>query len=211
MSIIWKEIGEAWSLNAAAHLATPIDVTINGGNDTISGKASWKIFEGVGAYNLRVDVPTGKEIDTVSPTDKVTIKDPISGEIIVQQPVGDGDLDVTINWKDGGSDVWHEVGTAGEPDFQNGYHNKDSAYPVRFRKINGIVYIQGAVEKNGDNKVVFTLPAGYRPGQNGKWACSTSDVDPALVYTASNGNVSIRKQNGGYGCWFDNISFHAEN
>jgi hypothetical protein len=212
MSIIWKEIGEAWSLNADAKLATPVTVTINGGSDTISGKADWKIFEGIGAYSLNVDVPAGKEIDTVAPADKVVVEEPVTGKILVQQSIGDGDLDVTVTWKDGGVDTWHEVGAAGEPAFQNGYHNKDSSFPVRFRKLNGVVYIQGAVEANGDNKTVFTLPVGYRPGQLGKWACSNSTTsDQTLVYTNSNGNVTIRSQGGGYGAWFDTVHFIAEN
>lgn len=61
---------------------------------------------------------------------------------------------------------WHNVGGSGEPAFQNGWTNYPAWTPARFRKVGGIVIVQGLVQHLAGNvagSVVFTLPAGYRP------------------------------------------------
>jgi hypothetical protein len=64
-------------------------------------------------------------------------------------------------------DVWHTVGAAGEPAFQNSWVAHASLGKPRFRKYpDGRVRIAGALAKSttpASGEVTFTLPAGYRP------------------------------------------------
>src|SRR6266487_1009286 len=69
-----------------------------------------------------------------------------------------------------GSEDVHLVDTAGEPPFQNGWHNFDpstSSVGGFFKDALGIVHLQGSIlspiANNGHT--AFTLPAGYRPAK----------------------------------------------
>jgi hypothetical protein len=61
------------------------------------------------------------------------------------------------------NELWHLVGTEGEPQFQNLWHNFGGFETVAFFKDHeGIVHLRGAlIDGNG---IAFQLPAGYRPG-----------------------------------------------
>jgi hypothetical protein len=70
-----------------------------------------------------------------------------------------------------GSEDVHLVGTAGEPAFQNGWHNFNPSTnsPAGFFKdALGIVHLERNIltplANNGST--AFTLPAGYRPGKD---------------------------------------------
>lgn len=75
-------------------------------------------------------------------------------------------------------DTWHNIGDLGEPAFQNSWEEYDTAVygRTRFRKDNGIVYMQGLIKAGTMEQVAFTLPVGYRPG-----------TQPLLVSSLSNG------------------------
>lgn len=98
-------------------------------------------------------------------------------------------------------DVWHAVGTAGEPVFQDSWGNYGGPYVgARFRKMaGGVVYVQGLVNRPsppGGGSTVFVLPAGYRPLAfiafatpcNGGWAQIGID---------GSGNVQVTTAAGG--------------
>jgi hypothetical protein len=61
---------------------------------------------------------------------------------------------------------WHEVGTPGEPGFQNDWHNVSSSTldetAAFFKDHDGIVHLKGLVQA-GTEAVIFQLPRGYRP------------------------------------------------
>jgi hypothetical protein len=64
------------------------------------------------------------------------------------------------------SEAWHEVGTPGEPAFQNGWSNPDdaSAETVAFYKDReGTVHLKGVASGGDHDTLIFQLPAGYRP------------------------------------------------
>lgn len=61
---------------------------------------------------------------------------------------------------------WHNVGTVGEPAFQNGWTNLD-ARVARFYRANGRIYLEGIISNGTIDQPAFTLPAGYRPTQAG--------------------------------------------
>jgi S-layer homology domain len=65
-----------------------------------------------------------------------------------------------------GSEDVHLVGTAGEPAFQNGWHNEDpstSSAAGFFKDALGIVHLQGIILSPNNGATAFTLPQGYRP------------------------------------------------
>jgi hypothetical protein len=63
-------------------------------------------------------------------------------------------------------DIWHEVGSSGEPALQNSWVWWGSIYetPAFWKQSDGWVHLKGLV-KNGSSAtaVIFTLPVGYRP------------------------------------------------
>jgi hypothetical protein len=62
------------------------------------------------------------------------------------------------------SEAWHEVGTPGEPAFQNDWGNVGNGSTVAFYKDHdGVVHLKGNAMGGMPNNAVFQLPPGYRP------------------------------------------------
>jgi len=128
-------------------------------------------------------------------------------------------------------EAFHEVGTPGEPAFQNSWQNNPMTilgYPAGFYKDRvGIVHLVGRISSGSGNSIIFQLPAGYRPA-TGKFtsfpaACEcmagpsavqttivsiegsgfTAAFDGAIFMT--NGNLPL-----GNSLWLDGVSFLAE-
>jgi hypothetical protein len=79
-------------LDRDSTIATAVTVTFNGAT-VDNGETSRTILEGVHAYRFKVDLPVGKELDTVS---NAVIEDRKKGYINVAQAMGGGDLTVNI-------------------------------------------------------------------------------------------------------------------
>lgn len=63
---------------------------------------------------------------------------------------------------------WHEVGTSGEPEFENSWVNIDTTRAARFYKDPfGIVHLAGMINTGTANTIAFTLPSGYFPDYTG--------------------------------------------
>ncbi len=63
-------------------------------------------------------------------------------------------------------EAYHEIGAAGEPEFENGAQNFGQGFSTAgfFIDNEGIVHLKGTVTANTFT-VIYTLPAGYRPSQ----------------------------------------------
>lgn len=101
-----------------------------------------------------------------------------------------------------GADVWHTVGGAGEPAFQNGWVNFGGTQPVvEFTKdATGVVHVRGAVKNGTVNPdptgTVFTLPVGYRPNTEYQYiAAMTTNgsnvMTPGWVAVDDSGGVRV--------------------
>jgi hypothetical protein len=89
-------------------------------------------------------------------------------------------------------DTWHEVGTAGEPAFENSHANSGSE-PLSF-KIVSDNYVQFSGTTFGtNNTTVFTLPAGYRPLVERQFilAGTQDPVQNSIVTIATDGSVEF--------------------
>jgi hypothetical protein len=68
-----------------------------------------------------------------------------------------------------GHEAVHLIGAAGEPAFQNGWTNFNSATWSNagyWKDPTGVVHLTGTLNGANANTIVFTLPAGYRPALN---------------------------------------------
>lgn len=120
-----------------------------------------------------------------------TITDPVEPEAV------QGNFDAIkkefpLSRKDMKVEAPHVVGDSGEPAFQNSWINYDTATfrGARFWKDPmGVVHLEGLV-KNGAAapSTVFTLPAGYRPG-NGLIFAVIANNTIARVDVAPTGNI----------------------
>ena len=107
------------------------------------------------------------------------------------------------------------------PTLENGWEAYDDGRPFKYRKIGEVVYLQGSV-KNGTNKgVLFTMPAGFRPGtaySNCPIRINGSEVGWFFVNyggSGANGVVAIETSNPAgtssfVECPMFNISYIAE-
>jgi hypothetical protein len=70
-------------------------------------------------------------------------------------------------------DTWHLIGGAGEPPFQNSFTNYGGGNEsVGFRKYpDGRVRLKGFLRAGTVNTTAFTLPSGYRPPTQRRYAC----------------------------------------
>ncbi len=117
------------------------------------------------------------------------------------------------------SEAYHEVGAPGEPQFENGWANFDSAnfstagfYKDPF----GVVHLKGTLVNATDNSIAFQLPPGYRPSKQhlmpmGSEAPNPFGVPvPAKLEVESDGEV--RPDCDGAGCasaGIDGLTFRA--
>ncbi|HEX9887997.1 MAG TPA: hypothetical protein VGA69_00845 [Nitriliruptorales bacterium] len=87
---------------------------------------------------------------------------------------------------------WHEVGTSGEPAFGTGWDSYDSFNgaalfgPVAFRILpSGLVVIKGAADGSASaGSTIFTLPAGYRPAHERRFAAIRQNLFGQLLVQA---------------------------
>jgi S-layer homology domain len=90
------------------------------------------------------------------------------------------------------SEDFHIVGTAGEPAFQNGWHNAPfgGATAGFFKDALGIVELKGNIIVNGvGGATAFTLPAGYRPAEQLFMPCAGSGPIAANLILQSDGQL----------------------
>jgi hypothetical protein len=104
-------------------------------------------------------------------------------------------------------EAWHEVGTNGEPAFQNSWTNFGGGYStMAFAKDSaGFVHLKGTVHGGTFLAPAFILPAGYRPAQN--LFMPVAEQIGALVLTT--GEVEIEQEGTNANAGFDGTAFKA--
>lgn len=117
--------------------------------------------------------------------------------------------------------TWHTVGAGGQPSFQ-GPNWSAPTNAVRYGKsLTGVVYIQGIARStviSGPTPTIFTLPAGFRPGQDltfsiNRLVLSGTDIFASSVTVGTNGIVTVDTGSlyVGYDYFLALPSFPAEN
>jgi hypothetical protein len=113
-------------------------------------------------------------------------------------------------------DVWHTVGAAGEPAFQNGWVNYDApgGRDIRFRKYpDGRVALTGVAKSGTAGLTLFTLPVGYRPAKADEAFVIQASGGSAMGSVASTGAVTLTNQttvNVAAYAYLDGIEFDTE-
>lgn len=108
-------------------------------------------------------------------------------------------------------EAWNEVGSTGEPAFQNGWVNYDSTHnsAAFWKDSNGVVHLKGLVKSGTISTTlpIFTLPAGYRPAKK-EIIVTISNGALGRVNVESDGDVVPETGNN---AWFslDGVSFRA--
>ncbi|MBC8756566.1 hypothetical protein H2O64_17980 [Kordia sp. YSTF-M3] len=82
------------------------------------------------------------------------------------------------------------------PLLQNGFLNYNASWyeAVRYRKKDGVVYMEGLVKAGATNVVLFQLPSGFRPSKRMMLSNISYDAtvySPARIDITSGGNVYI--------------------
>ena len=104
-------------------------------------------------------------------------------------------------------EAWHEVGTAGQPAFQNGWVNFGGGFStMAFAKDSaGFVHLKGTIDLGTFSNDIFVLPAGYRPAQN--LFLPVAAERNAYIYTT--GAVQVVQLGSNTTAGFDGLSFKA--
>jgi hypothetical protein len=114
---------------------------------------------------------------------------------------------------------FHEVGTPGEPQFQNGCSNNapGNATVAFLKDREGFVHLKGDYICGAAGKVAFQLPPGYRParGTYELFPNSGSSAGSVTVWIAGTGYEQGGQAEGGVICmdticYLDGITFRAE-
>jgi hypothetical protein len=72
----------------------------------------------------------------------------------------------------------------------NAFTNLGAPYHVaRYRKKNGIVYLEGVVRAGASNTIIMQLPVGFRPDNQLAFITSTSTVAHARIQITAGGDV----------------------
>lgn len=113
------------------------------------------------------------------------------------------------------SEPWHEVGSPGEPVFQNGWRNFGEGFGTAafYKDPVGVVHLKGFVIEDTDpsgGTTAFTLPPGYRPSQVMFPAVGAAGGRALII--APDGRVAPGCSGGGGGCSvpLDGVTFRAE-
>ncbi len=123
-------------------------------------------------------------------------------------------------------EAWHEVGTAGQPEFLNSWANSSGAIhgeTVAFYKDHeGVVHLRGEAMSGTAGSPIFHLPPGFRPGAGAfirvplacsggkdceKGSSSIAIVGSNFVIPADEGEVLSPVE--GTLVWLDGITFRA--
>ena len=91
-------------------------------------------------------------------------------------------------------DLWHEVGDDGEPDFGTNWDNAAGNETVGFLKTEeNTVFLKGvATRSSGAVITIFTLPVGYRPGLNRRFAVTANSAfGQVRVLSPASGAVNL--------------------
>ena len=148
------------------------------------GQAAGKFVLGknsVGAVQLKKNAVTGKKIAKSAVTGAKVKDDSLTGADVLESGLGKvpsaASADQAASATSAGhaatadtlsaSEAWHEVGTAGNPAFQNGWSNySPSFYGAAFYKDRlGYVHLRGMIDDGTMSATAFTLPPGYRPAK----------------------------------------------
>lgn len=86
---------------------------------------------------------------------------------------------------------WHEVGATGEPAFENSWVNFGSSATVAafYKDPFGMVHIKGQVAGGTLDASIFTLPTGYRPSENYRFATMQSSTGSVRLVVQTDGSV----------------------
>jgi hypothetical protein len=113
---------------------------------------------------------------------------------------------------------WHEVGTPGEPGFENGwanvpYEQGQGQTAAFFKDHEGIVHLRGLINGGVNEASAFHLPPGYRPSAtHGLYLLVSCDCSPnsnvvgLLIIDGADGGVEAP----GKFASLDGITFRAE-
>ena len=120
----------------------------------------------------------------------------ILGNIVSALMGLNGDIDkINSDLADKTSDTgWKTI--LGESDLDAGNITVPSTgYTVKYRRKNGVVYIQGTIgitgKKAGENLLLFSLPSGYRPSQGLYSTCTSTGYVMSRYIIQTNGNISL--------------------
>lgn len=109
------------------------------------------------------------------------------------------------------SEPYHEVGTVGQPDFQNSWANISGFSSAAFYKDPlGVVHLKGFITGPTSGTVAFTLPPGYRPPQKLVLPAAGNGPEAALAILDTNGELTPACEGAG-SCLvsIDGVTFRA--
>jgi len=107
-------------------------------------------------------------------------------------------------------EAYHEIGTAGEPGFQNDSENFGEGFSTAafFIDHEGVVHLKGTV-RSATFTVIFTLPGRYRPSQE-LFVPTIATQQANWIFIHPNGDVEVRGGPGATNNYtLDSITFRA--
>jgi hypothetical protein len=109
------------------------------------------------------------------------------------------------------SEPYRVVGTSGQPQFQNGWHNNDAtnSSTAFYKDPLGVVHLKGFLTGGASASVAFTLPAGYRPAKALFMPAAQPPASPALLRVETDGSVRLYGTGGSPAIGIAGLTFRA--
>lgn len=85
-------------------------------------------------------------------------------------------------------EAWHEVGSGGEPAFENSWVNGSTETVAFYKDPWGVVHLKGKATGGTINTVIFTLPTGNRPS-NTRILIAAQGANITRIRILSDGSV----------------------
>jgi hypothetical protein len=138
---------------------------------------------------------------------------PYAGDVVYCLRIGTDTIVLGSLMPKGAVDIWHEVGSSGEPAFLNSWVNYGSGFDTAafWKQSDGWIHLKGLV-KNGSSggAVVFQLPVGYRVPDHEMYFNVVSNNVSAVVAVRPNGNVDCFLNGSTAFLCLDGIMFPSE-
>ena len=154
-----------------------------------------RLFYLNGGYECAIDMY--KDVSTAETRSKIKLSaDEIEitgGSLILDGSITLGDKSMDTGW------------TNVTPEEPFTRYSTDANSTVRYRRVNKIVDVRGAVKPiqaidgGTDNYLIFTLPSGYRPSGQICVTCQGSGTNTWLLTITSSGQVRFSRYNNGSG------------
>lgn len=120
-------------------------------------------------------------------------------------------IDSTGFARPGTEEAWHEIGSPGQPGFQNGWKNAGSGWSTAafYKDPFDVVHLKGVITTGAVDVPIFTIPPAYRPSKDSCISTWRNTASAALCVVSATGSVQQEAGDSTATLLLDGITYRA--